>query len=182
MIAWIFLLVFIYRHLDRKRWLALFTPFTVIILFIWLQLFYLSNIQQAGPNLMMFNQLTTELLNRLGDINILIEAWSQPFHIWLRGSTLLGLSNQGLVFGIILVMGLFALSVFLLIRATRINRGIAITDKERSDTVKRYGFASIFAVGFILAGYFPIIFIYHPNLEETVTPCEYVIRYRLQLS
>jgi len=170
LIAWIFLLAMIYRHLDRKRWLALLTPITIIIPYIWLRLFYLPKIQKGGPNLMMFNQLTTaELLRRLGGIGVLIESWSQPFHIWLRGLTLLGLSNEVLVIGIILVMGFFALSAFLLIRAIRINHSIARTDKECSQTAKRYCLTSIFAVGFILAGYIPIIFMYQPNLEETVT-------------
>lgn len=170
MIAWILLLALIYRQLDRKRWLALLTPFTGIILFIWLRLLYLPNIQQGGPNFMMFNQLTTvDLLNRLGDISVMIEAWSQPFYIWMRGWTSLGLSDAVLIFGIILVMFIFALSAFLLIRALRIDRGISWSDQDRSQTAKRYFWASIFSVGFIFAGYFPIIFIYHPNLEETVT-------------
>jgi hypothetical protein len=170
LIAWIFLLALIYRRLDRRRWLGLLTPLLGIIPFIWLRLYYLPKLQKGGPNLVMFNQLpTVELLDRLGGISVLIRAWSQPFRIWLRGSILLRLSNEILVLGIILAMVFFTLSAFILIRALRIDHGIAMNDQERRQNEKRYGWASLFAVGFILAGYFPIIFVYPPNLEETVT-------------
>jgi hypothetical protein len=169
-IAYILLLFVVFRHLPLPKRLMLVSPMLLLILYVWFRLYYLPTMGVIGNNLMMFNRLAPEeFFRRLVNIQILLDAWSTPFPIWLRGSPLASLPNDVYLLGILLAVGLLALIGSFVIRSRTNNLDPQMTGSERRRTAKLYGWVSIAALGFILAGYFPIILVHSPNLEEKLT-------------
>ena len=169
-ILWCIFIAFISSRASTRRRLAILSPIIPLIFFVILRVIIRPRMNISDGHLINLFNFTPELFwIRLKQITIFAKAWVGFLPELLHQLGFGRLSKQTILISIMLLIGMNMLIIHALLRSVRLWEKPPFSLGDREEISKKLGWAILFASGFLVAGYIPIIITFPPNLDDIST-------------
>jgi hypothetical protein len=169
-ILWCIFIALISNRASMRSRLAILSPIIPLIIFVILRVIIRPSMNITDGHLTNLYNFTPELFwIRLKQITILAKAWLESLPELLRHLGFGRLSKGTILVGFMLLMGMVTLVVLALLRSIRLWENPLFSPGDRKEISHKLSRALLYAAGFLIAGYIPIIVTFPPNLEDIST-------------